>query len=349
MRFKLLSLFLVFLISACTFQMEVLTTPTPKATEEVLTPFQTATPFITTERSATPSAFPTFTPTVTPAALPTVQPSGVYTIQFPPNGTWLDVPGEIAARATRRYVLSALKNQIMSVSILPDASEQWAPIEMEIKGADGTILCPTQNYGCHFWRGSLPASQQYYINLTSPVASSYNLHVVINPPGRAKQFFDFVDPQGSFSVSYSDEFVLTRFQGAEVYKFLPSLTLEYIDTPQYVPTNLVEAYFMAGSSPDPEVVANCTQPVSFGGPETIVGTETVNGVSFTKSEGGGVGAGNIYEQIYYRTVYNERCYEITYFIHYGNIGNYVSDEVKEFDRETLLESFDETLSTLVLK
>ena len=349
MRFKPLSLFLVFLISACTFQMEVLTTPTPQPTEEVLPPFETATSFVSTELSATPPPFPTFTPTATPAPLPTVQPSGAYTIQFPPNGTWQDVAGEIAAGASRTYVLSAAKDQIMSVSVFADNNTQWHASDLEIKGENGAVLCPTAGYTCPFWRGSLPATQKYFITLTSPVADKFKIHVVINPPGKAKQYFDYADPQRNFSLSYSDEFAPVHYLGAEGSKFPPQLVLEYIDTPQYVPTNLIEAYFIVGTSTDAEAVSTCTQPLSFGGPETIVGDETINGATFTKSEGGGVGAGNIYQQIYYRTVYNETCYEITYFIHYGNIGNYASDEVKEFDHEALLESFDETLSTFVLK
>jgi hypothetical protein len=349
MRFRLLALILVLLISACTFQMEVLTTPTPQPTEEVLAPFETATLSAVTESSATSTAFPTNTLTSTPSPQPTIRSSGSNTIQFPANGTWQDVVGDIAAGASKTYTLSASKGQVMSVSVYSDNNTQWHASELEIKGEDGSVLCPTAGYTCPFWRGPLPATQKYFITLTSPVSDTFKLRLAINPPGKAKQYFGYADPQGNFSLSYSDEFAPVHYLSAEGTKFPPQLILEYIDTPQYVPTNLIEAYFIVGTSEDSQAISTCTQPLSFGGPETIVGDETVNGVTFTKSEGGGVGAGNIYQQIYYRTVHNATCYEITYFIHYGNIGNYASNEVKEFDEDALLQALDETLSTLVLK
>ena len=100
---------------------------------------------------------------------------------------------------------------------------------------------------------------------------------------------------------------------------------------------------------DPQQVSTCTQPASLGGPETALGETTVNGVNFTKSEATGVGAGNIYEQIYHRGVHNDSCYEVTYFVHYGNIGNYSPGAVTEFDRTALYQQLDEILASLILK
>ena len=237
----------------------------------------------------------------------------------------------------------------MSVSILPEKSELQATFQLEIKGQNGVVLCPLKDYSCTFWRGTLPATQEYFITITPQVPAVFSMRIAINPPGSANQYFDYADPQGKFTLSYSDEFAPAQFIGAEVYKFPPQLVLQYIDTQQYVPTNLSEAYFLLGSSDDPQQVSMCTQPISFGGPEEIVDEVTINTVNFTKSQGGGVAAGNIYEQIYYRTLYNGTCYEITYFIHYGNIGAYAPDTVKEFDRTTLLQKFDQTLSTLIFK
>ena len=76
----------------------------------------------------------------------------------------------------------------------------------------------------------------------------------------------------------------------------------------------------------------------------------INGVKFVHSQGGGVAAGNIYEQTYYRTAYQDVCYEVTFYIHYGNIGNYAPDSgVKEFDRAALMQKFESILSTLIIK
>jgi hypothetical protein len=291
MRFKLLCLFLIFAVSACTFQMEVLQTPQPTETIQADSP--TPSSFPTPDNSATPPPFPTFTATVLPTPAPTFQSISAYPIKFPANGTWQDVFDGIAVGATKTYILSALKDQVMSVSIIPDITEQQGIIQMEIKGEDSTVLCPIPNYGCAFWRGTLPSSQEYFITLTSQVTANFKMHVVINPPGSANQYFDYPDPQGRFTLSYSDDFAPAHFAGAEVYKFSPELVLQYVDTQQYIPTILSEAYFMLGSSADPQAVSTCTQPRSFGGPETIVGEVTINDIPFIKSEGGGVAAGNI--------------------------------------------------------
>ena len=97
-------------------------------------------------------------------------------------------------------------------------------------------------------------------------------------------------------------------------------------------------------------MANCTQPVSFGGQENVVGDVNINGIHFVRSEGAGVGAGNVYEQIYHRTVNNGYCYEVTFYFHYGNIGNYdPSLGIKEFNRDMLLQKFESILATLIIK
>jgi hypothetical protein len=349
MRFKFVSLFLVFLISACTFQVEVISTPTPQPTEqptqEALQPFETATPFVTTELSPTPPPLPTFTATttVTPAA---VANNGVSPIRFAPNGTYVDIIDSISAGKSKTYSINAMKGQIMSISIRQNDETTWTSLTMRIIGTDDSILCPRD---CEFWRGTLPVTEEYFAIVTAAGdAMDFTMRVAIDPPGRTTQSFIYENKYRNASLSYTDVFAPALFPGAELTRIKPELGLRYIDTEAYTQTNLLEAYFLFGSSTDSQIIASCTEPISFGGPETIVGDETINGVTFTKSTGGGVGAGNIYQQTYYRAVHNGTCYEITYFIHYGNIGNY-SGDVKEFDQDALLAAFDETLATLVLK
>jgi hypothetical protein len=48
-------------------------------------------------------------------------------------------------------------------------------------------------------------------------------------------------------------------------------------------------------------------------------------------------------------VYDGSCYEVTYFVHYGNIGNYPAGTVSEFDRTALYQQLDEILGSLILK
>lgn len=336
------------LASACTFQVEVLNTPTPESPASLLVPPATPVPSVSTDLSATPPPLPTLSATNTPLSAPSVSPSAsAAPIQFGPNGTYVDVIDSIPAEKGKTYSVNAMKGQVMSVAFHLNEDSPWTYITMRITGADGAVLCAGD---CEFWRGILPETEQYFLIVTPAAeAVDFTMRVAINPPGVATQFFPYENMYRNASFSYTDMFAPAFFPAAQVTRIQPELTLQFIDTQSYAGTNLSEAYFLFGSSTDAQIVSTCTQTVSFGGPESVVGNVTINGVSFTKSEGNGVGAGNIYEQTYFRTAHNDTCYEITYFIHYTNIGNYEPGTTKEFDHAALIQKFDQILSTLVLK
>ena len=62
-----------------------------------------------------------------------------------------------------------------------------------------------------------------------------------------------------------------------------------------------------------------------------------------------VAAGNIFDQVIYRTVYENICYEAVFYMHSGNIGNYTPGTVVEFDRGTLLQKFEGILDTFTVQ
>lgn len=348
LKTKLIIPFLLFL-SACTFQVEVLNTPTPQGPESILVPFASATPVILEGLSATPPALPTFTAIVSssePSEVPTSSSPGVISVVFPPNATSENLAGSVRAGTSQTYSLNAFQGQIMSVSVLPDQPEMQSAVQLEIRGEDGTVLCPFKDYSCPFWRGPLPKTQQYLVNVTSQVAGSFVMKIAIDPPGTSIQNFRLDDSRGRYSLTYTDEFAPARFDRPELFKFPPEVVLRYVDTQQYIPTNLIEAYFTIGSSDDPQQVATCTEPASLTSLEYGVGEVTVNGNSYVRSEIQDVAAGNIYEQVFHRTVQNGVCYEIGYFTHFANIKNYAFGDVKEFDRAALLQKYEDILSTI---
>jgi len=353
MRYRLFVIVLVItFLSACSFNVEVGTTDTPTVVTQPATQTSTATPIIqilpATETPLPPPTF-TFTPEVPPLQPVT---GGASVIHFEPGGTYVDVIDSIAGGSSKNYSVAASQGQVMSVSIRQSSEGDWVYVPMQVKGQDGAILCPPKiNMECTFWRGTLPSTQTYLITL-SPVndVTDFTMRVAINPPGQATQDFLFEDMYRQASFTYTDEFAPVHPPGAEVSKTQPELSLNFIDTSFYLNTNLSEAYFLFGSSRDASAVQTCTQPVSLGGYENIIGDVMINGVTFTKSQGGGVAAGNIYEQTYYRAAYQGSCYEVTFFIHYGNIGAYDPGlGVKEFDRAGLMQKFESILSSLVIK
>jgi hypothetical protein len=253
---------------------------------------------------------------------------------------------------SKTYSIAALKGQIMSLSIHQGPTENWTVIPMKVVGADGAILCPLKtSEACYFWRGVLPAAQTYLVTLAPDITvSNFTLRVAIDPPGTTTQSFMYSSSDQNFTLQYSDEFAPFRLDQEPVAKIPPELALQFIDSSYYVNTNLIEAYFAYGMTTDSTIVANCTQPLAMGGPETIIDHVTLSGVDFVHSEGVGVGAGNLYDAIYYRTFHNNACYEITLFMHSGNIGNYdPSLGIKEFNRDALMQRFESVLSTLVIK
>ncbi len=134
------------------------------------------------------------------------------------------------------------------------------------------------------------------------------------------------------------------------YKITPELALYLNDNDTYIKTNLGEAYLFIGSSADPQIVSTCTDPnPNGGGPEQIIGDEVVNGFTFVHSTSSGVGAGNIYEQEIYRTNYNNVCYEVIYYLHSSNIGNYPPGAVTEFDRNAIIQKLYGVFSTFAIK
>lgn len=345
MRYRFLLFLLAISLSACSFNVDMVT-PSPASTLPPATPPALVLP------SDTPSPFPTSISNPGVTSTPLQQNSGVYPIQFALNGTYVDILDSLTAGDSRTYSVNALQGQIMSVSIRLYPNSSWTVVPMKIVGADGKVLCPTQlNKSCYFWRGFLPITQDYFVTLSPDVdVTDFMLRVAIDPPGTSSQLFPYRSIDSVMFFRYTDEFAPVLFPEMYVTKLTPEAALQFIDTRSLDNTNLSEAYFLFGASFDPGVVASCTRPGFFGGTETVTGEVNLDGVPFTRSEAAGVGAGNIYEQTFYRTAYQGTCYEITFFTHSANIGNYPADSgIKEFDRPALTQKFAAILSTLVIK
>lgn len=346
---------LVFALVACN-----VASGTPSNTPELSPVFPTleaATAVPAIEASPTVQA-PTFTPVATfqPAVSPpptSSQPDQPNRIKFDVGGTWMDLPDSLDAGESKTYIIKAMKGQMMSTSVLAGNDPGvWGYFPMEVKGADGTVLCPVEvNYECDFWRGKLPDTQNYFITVKAAGdLTDFTLRVAVNPPGQSEQTFQYKNPATGLKLSYSDQFAPASFPSSANNKIIPELVLEFIDTNSYTKTNLSEAYFLFGSSSDPQMVSTCTDAYqSGGGPEEPDGNVVVNGINFVRSLSSGVGAGNYYEQEIYRVAKNNMCYEAIYFIHYTNIGNYTPGAVTEFDRDALMKKFNKILSTITIQ
>ena len=349
MRYRFLFILLLVSLTGCTMQMEVITPASP-TTEPAIVTF---TPYVPGPevRSPTPPPFPTSTFAPTPTDTPVPVDAGTIPIHFAPNGTYMDVMDGISYGTSKTYSVAASKGQVMSVSVKQGTEGEWVVIAIQITGADGTVLCPIKaDAGCASWRGALPSTQTYFIKLT-PAADvpNFTLRVAIDPPGTKTQSFQYVSPITGTSFSYTDEFAPVRNSIAQFTKSEAEIVLAYIDTQAYTGTNLAGAYFVYGSSTEPAIVQNCTQPVSLGVYEQVVGTVDINGIPFVHSEGSGAATGNFYEQGIYRTERGGTCYEAVYIIHSFSTGAFLPTVIAEYDRAALVQKFEAIVSTLVIK
>ena len=292
----------------------------------------------------TPTLIPTLTPELTPTPQVASNPDANATrIRFAPNGTWVELNDSISANTSKRYILSAMQGQIMSVSI-----PQGLGFSIQVSGIDKkTLSDPLQSLP--FWRGVLPSTQDYIVSVNSQVDGPFTLRIAINPPGKVTQNFVFSDPRYLVSLSYSDEFAPTDIQIPVNLKGTPLLTLSFINSAFYSPrTNLSEAYLLLAATADPGIVSTCTQP-STQVAETVTGQVTINNHAFTRSEFSGAAAGNRYVQVTYRTVWADKCIEMVFLIHSTNIGNYPPGTVVEFNLTALQSKFEAVLDTFLAK
>lgn len=351
MRQRFLCSILLTSLSACTFQVSVLAPDGQTATLPAIEPVS--------DSSVNPNGFTATPPQLsTLAPISTIPPSpspgsiGVYPLQFEPNGTYLDTVDSILAGTSKTYSVSALRGQIMSVSVRQPEEGNWAIVPLTIVGADGSTICPLkENTDCYFWRDVLPASQTYYVTLAPAVdVLSLTLRVAINPPSAATQSFQYVSVDQTASFLYTDEFAPVRLPEMYLYKSKPDVTLRLIDTKTQAGTNLVEAYFMFGTSSDIVVVNACYQAPAWVENEEILGEADINGTRFLHGQRGGVATGNQYEMVFYRTVKNSVCYDASYMLHYFSTGNLAPGlDIEEFDRAVVMQKMEALLSTLVIK
>ena len=293
---------------------------------------------------ALPSPTPYFPPppTLTPVPLPQNVP--VIQIQFDPGGTSKDIQGGIPAGGNKAYIFNARQEQITAISVF------GGYFPLQIQGRDGKVLCPAEENGeCYFWRGVLPSWQDYYIILKSGNdQTQYTLRLAIIPPGLDALYFPYKNPSTGLSITYSDTFAPAIPVSAN-YKTEPELALQFIDSEAYYNTNLGEVYFLVSSTSDAQIVKTCTEPNQKGGsPEQVIDTEGINGYTFIHSRAEGAGAGNLYQQEIYRMVNSNVCYEVIYFIHSTNIGNYPPGTVTEFDRDAILLQLYGVFSTFLI-
>ena len=110
--------------------------------------------------------------------------SELMRIVFDPGEILANVQGKVTAGGFDHYVLNAMANQEMTVNLFDSGGEIIATdtAVLVIWGADGTVLI-SSHADALGWVGSLPSTQDYYIDVKSISAKqvAYTLEVIIPP------------------------------------------------------------------------------------------------------------------------------------------------------------------------
>jgi hypothetical protein len=277
--------------------------------------------------------------TPTPADTPTPPPApDVERIRFAAGAVFAETNGMIQQGQQIDYALEAMQGQVMSVSL----AEGYA-YTLSVTAPNGQIISAPEN-GLPFWRGILPENGDYTLSVRADIPGLYTLRVVINPPGQDTIQLSHNDPEGLFALEYRDYFAPMAIVPPGDYRATPRFSLKLIEPSLLAPvTNLSEAYFLVNTA---DLGAQECTPTDY---ETSQGERTFNGQTYTASQSMGAAAGNLYDLRYFRTHKNGTCYEVVFYLHSGNIGNYdPALGVKEFDQQAILEMMEAILASLRL-
>ena len=125
--------------------------------------------------------------------------SELIRIEFAPGEILSRVHGEVAPGGFDHYVLTAMADQEMTVTLLDQSGDVIAldSVGLVIWGADGTVLI-SSHADALGWEGTLPFTQDYYIDVksTGGLPTAYILEVIIPPASStsAQRVFPQVEP-----------------------------------------------------------------------------------------------------------------------------------------------------------
>lgn len=95
-------------------------------------------------------------------------------LSFAPNATQIGLDSSYPATGEQYYVLRASEGQLMDLQLMTPASSAM----LAIYGVDGAVL-KLAAVGGPFFRGTLPATQDYIVRVAGPPAAPYSLSVLI--------------------------------------------------------------------------------------------------------------------------------------------------------------------------
>jgi hypothetical protein len=254
-------------------------------------------------------------------------------------------PGEVEATLdfsvgeTRRIVLYAFAGQILRVSVDPE------PDFLRICGEDGTEL--EEGYGS-FWRGSLPSTQDYFIEMVNEypgddsIGRPLRVSVVVVPRGETTTWLDYRDEANGFTLRYPDLFAVV--ERLDRYPFSPGEALIFTGSEYFQNTNLNYVSLFVSRWPEAEAIAGCTDldyPPRIGPVDQL----QIDSVTFTRAHQFDQDIGGKRAHVFiHRTVHDDACWGITFVIDYTD-RLFFDQPITEFDYDGILNHLRSVLAT----
>ena len=145
-------------------------------------------------QAATAQATATAVPQVSATQAAAAPQSDVVWIQFEPNSTSWHTNGDVSPKTARHFVLSAFKEQQMTISLItePAWSDTHMTAAVSLAGANGEVFIHSPQTS---WGGVLPATQDYYIDVVSmsdqPVQYALGIEIsAIQPTSSAPSMYE---------------------------------------------------------------------------------------------------------------------------------------------------------------
>jgi len=132
-------------------------------------------------------------------------------IQFQPGTTNANIERTVVPGRTDYYVVRMLSGQLLDASVYTAASD----VRLVIYGADGTVLKSGMGGGPGF-RGTVPATQDYIMHVTSNIGTGYRLNVTIPERITFEQGTTSATVQGSLAAYDTHHYVLQAMAGQEL-------------------------------------------------------------------------------------------------------------------------------------
>ena len=132
-------------------------------------------------------------------------------IQFQPGTTNANIERTVVSGRTDYYVIRIISGQLLDASVYTAASD----VLLVIYGADGTVLKSGMGGGPGF-RGTVPATQDYIMHVTSNMGTGYRLNVTIPERISFEQETTSATVQGSLAAYDTHHYVLQAMAGQEL-------------------------------------------------------------------------------------------------------------------------------------